>query len=188
MKYSTAHRHFFGENLKTNKTAISRKLGNNIKRSLIITISILASLPYSSSLSLPNGDPAPGRSPGPPNILPINDQNDIIPIITGINDDEHVDIQQNSDEINPTDTIYDDSTASDVVTEVTTDGGIDNDSEKFVVGDACDYARTPSDSDNVITLANNESDVNFSVSHTVFDTEYLVKGVVYEGKIFIILW
>lgn len=115
-----------------------------------ITVLFIATLPYSSTLSLPSGDPAPGRSPGPPQ-------------------DNKVD-----DSISTTDTVYDDTT-------------IVNDVEATTVSDtsdidACAFARIPSDSDDIVTVSELDSDVNLTVSHPVFDTEELVRGVVYDGK------
>lgn len=122
-----------------------------MKRSLVkfITVLFIATLPYSSTLSLPSGDPAPGRSPGPPQ-------------------DDKAD-----DSMSTTDAVYDDTTISDVeVTTVSDTSDID----------ACAFARIPSDSDDIVTISELDSDVNLTISHPVFDTEELVKGVVYDGK------
>lgn len=178
-------------------TKVSCKLRSNIKWSLIINIIILASLPY-SSLSHPNGDPAPGRSPGPPDDLSEEyqvDQLEQSENINGIRDIEN-EKQINDQSVetkllksvdnlpSTTEMMYDDTTVFDDAAEVTTvvseltsvadDGS--------VVGDACAFARTPSDSDNVVTLSSSNSDVNFTVTHSIFDTEVLLRGVVYEGK------
>lgn len=111
-----------------------------------MTIVILTSLPY-TSLSLPNGDPAPGRSPGPPTDLSNLD----------LKDDEIKAILS--------------------VDYETTTGG-----EEAEVEDACAFARTPSESGNVVTLSEEDSDVNVTVTHPVFDAEELVLGVVYDGE------
>ncbi|CAH4032971.1 unnamed protein product [Pieris brassicae] len=96
-------------------------------------------LPYISTLNLPSGDPAPGRSPGPP--------------FSEIED-------------------YDETTTSEVTTVQ-------------VITDACEYARISSESEQIVTLSETESDVKLTVSHPVFDTAELVRGVVYDGKFFL---
>lgn len=110
---------------------------NKFRVKVLTTLVILTLLPYSSGLNLPNGDPAPGRSPGPP--------------------------------------LYDDTTTETAET-TTLDEGLD---------DACAVARIPSDSEEVVTLSNDDSEVNLTISHDVFDTNELVKGVVYDGELII---
>lgn len=110
------------------------------KITFLTTVVILASLPC-STLTLP-GDPAPGRSPGPP--------------VTTENFD------------------YDETTTEDATIE-----GV---SEIGDVSDACAFARIPSDSGDIVTLSDDDCDVNLTVSHPVFEAEELVRGVVYDGK------
>ncbi|CAG4963024.1 unnamed protein product [Colias eurytheme] len=114
-------------------------------------------LPYTSTLNLPSGDPAPGRSPGPPFAETKLEGNQELPIDT-FDDNLELPIE-----------IYDETT-----TDMTT---------VEVIGDACDYARIPSDSAEVVTLGDSESEVNLTVSHPVFDVAELVRGVVYDGEI-----
>ncbi|KAG7295880.1 hypothetical protein JYU34_020964 [Plutella xylostella] len=123
----------------------------------ITSIIILAALPYSKSLSLPSGDPAPGRSPGPPEIDPydLSDKD----VLISVNTDRSVD--------------YEETTSSSVVTELSTVSEVSGGAG----GDACAYARA---GEVVVTLGVKESDINLSLSHSVFETEELVRGVVYE--------
>lgn len=114
---------------------------NRITVKFRITMIILASLPYSSAVSLPNGDPAPGRSPGPPTEGPSYEE-----------------------------------TANFGVEETTVSAtSVDMD-------DVCVFARVASDSGDVVTLSEDDSDVNLTFSHSVFEVEELVRGVVYDGK------
>ncbi|XP_063382139.1 uncharacterized protein LOC134668629 [Cydia fagiglandana] len=100
----------------------------------LLAATILACLPYISTLTLPSGDPAPGRSPGPPE----------------------------SELYVTLDTVEN-------VTDVTT--------EMSEVEDACAFARSERE---VVTLSETDSEVNLTVEHAVFETEQLVRGVVYE--------
>ncbi|CAH0398916.1 unnamed protein product [Chilo suppressalis] len=124
---------------------------------------ILVLLPYSSTLSLPSGDPAPGRSPGPPEL----------------EDDEVPDLKveatiKAATNIEPD---YDTSTTFEDV-ELTTIS--DFSVSERTVGDACAFARIPSDSDEVVTIGSGDSDVNLTVSHPVFEAAEIVRGVVYD--------
>lgn len=127
----------------------------------LMVIVILASLPYSSTLSLPNGDPAPGRSPGPPTF----DEKEVS------TDDKVLDIPENYDETTTIDEVVPTTTISEEVSERTVD-----------ISDACAFARIPSDSDDIVTLSDKDSDVNLTLSHPVFEADELVRGVVYDGK------
>lgn len=131
----------------------------------IIVVAILVLLPY-SSISLPSGDPAPGRSPGPPQLQPDEevkaDGTDRVATV-----EESIDYDAST--TTPSEEL-DVTTVSEVVSERTT------------VGDACAFARIPSDSDELVTLDVRESDVNLTVSHPVFETEELIRGVVYDGE------
>lgn len=177
---------------------------------LIITVTIVAFLPYSSSLSIPNGDPAPGRSPGPPTEQQIFESFDLdqesleTDLKTHIDDiilEEERDDDQNvgkivrkyDDVVSTTDLVYDDATIVDEIEVTTAIEDVSSassyqekedfvGSERTVLSNACAFARTPSDSADVVTLSDSESDINFTVTHSVFDTEELVRGVVYEGK------
>ncbi|CAB3220333.1 unnamed protein product [Arctia plantaginis] len=124
----------------------------------LMIIVILASLPYSSTLSLPSGDPAPGRSPGPPTIE---------------------EKETTDDKIAP---IYDETTTSEDVIEVTTVSEVGVSDKTVDVSDACAFARIPSDSDEIVTVGDEDSDVNLTLSHPVFETDELVRGVVYDGE------
>ncbi|CAH2222340.1 jg1263, partial [Pararge aegeria aegeria] len=104
---------------------------------------------------LPSGDPAPGRSPGPPF-------------------DEKL---ESNIEVAVDETVYNEITTTDEVPTTVSEASV---SERTV--DACAYALFPSDSDNIVTLSERNSAVNLSVSHSVFDSEELVRGVVYDGK------
>lgn len=115
---------------------------------MLLVILILTSLPY-SSMSLPNGDPAPGRSPGPPKLDP-----------------KAEDIGLSLD--------YDSTTEQSVGVSTVSDVAEDN--------DACAFARVPSDSDSIVTLSEDDSDVNLTVTHPAFETAELVRGVLYDGK------
>uniref|UniRef100_A0A2H1VCY5 SFRICE_009783 n=1 Tax=Spodoptera frugiperda TaxID=7108 RepID=A0A2H1VCY5_SPOFR len=132
---------------------------NRISINFLMTIAILALLPYSSTLSLPNGDPAPGRSPGPPEV-----------------EDKEV---STDDKVIEVGEVYDETTTSEEV-EVTTVSEVV--SERTVdISDACAFARIPSDSDDIVTLSEDDSDVNLTLSHPVFETDELVRGVVYDA-------
>ncbi|KAG6463909.1 hypothetical protein O3G_MSEX014146, partial [Manduca sexta] len=120
----------------TNQTQIHQWNRSKVNRAkfrnkLVQYLVILASLPYSSSLSLPNGDPAPGRSPGPPEVTTVEMETTVM-----------------------------------MMTDASDDG--------------CAFARVPSDSDEVVTLSDDESEVNLTVSHPVFEADVLVRGVVYD--------
>lgn len=117
----------------------------------LMTVVILTSLPY-TSLSLPNGDPAPGRSPGPP---------------TDVDALDNLDLK--ADEIKAILSVDYEATTEFEVTSVE-------------VEDACDFARIPSGSGDIVTLSSDDSDVNVTVTHPVFDAEELVRGVVYDGE------
>lgn len=147
--------------VKSNMKKPTKFKMNRISINFLITIVILASLPYSSTLSLPNGDPAPGRSPGPPQL----DEKEVS------TDDKVIEIPE----------VYDETTTSEEVVEVTTVSEIV--SERTVdISDACAFARIPSDSDDIVTLSDEDSDVNLTLSHPVFEADELVRGVVYDGK------
>ncbi|KOB77195.1 putative stage IV sporulation protein YqfD [Operophtera brumata] len=125
----------------------------------LMAIVILTSLPY-TSLSLPNGDPAPGRSPGPPIDEPI-DSNPV----------ENVDLKvEEAKTILSVD--YEETTTVEAV-EVTSASEIE---------DACAFARIPSESDEIVTLSAEDSEVNVTVTHPVFEAEELVRGVMYDDK------
>lgn len=132
---------------------------------IILTVIILALLPYSSTLNLPSGDPAPGRSPGPPTY-------------------KEIDKEENNREIETnlevSDDTYDEVTTTDEVSSTVSEPSV---SER-TVGDACSFARIPSDSNGIVTLSERNSDINVTVSHSVFETEELVKGVIYDGECF----
>ncbi|KAJ8713722.1 hypothetical protein PYW07_014092 [Mythimna separata] len=134
---------------------------NRISVNFLMTIVILASLPYSSTLSLPNGDPAPGRSPGPPEV----DEKEVS------TDDKVLDIPEVYDETTTSEEVVEVTTVSDVVSERTVD-----------FSDACAFARIPSDSDDIVTLSDQDSDVNLTLSHPVFEADELVRGVVYDAR------
>lgn len=123
---------------------------NRFSRIAAIVI-IVTVLPYSSTLTLPNGDPAPGRSPGPP--------------------DSKVDLKV--EDVKPSIDYVESTTVEAVETTVSVISD---------VIDSCAFAQVPSDSDEVLTLSVEESDVNVTVTHSVFETGELVKGVVYDGK------
>lgn len=127
---------------------------NSIPTSVIAAVVILASLPYTTTLNLPSGDPAPGRSPGPP-----------------FDENSNIDVP---------DEVFDEITTTD---EIPTTALVSEASVERMV-DACEYAKLPSDSDGIVTLSERNSDVNLTVSHSVFDSDELVKGVVYDGKFF----
>lgn len=114
----------------------------------LLAIVILAMLPYISTLTLPSGDPAPGRSPGPP------------------------DVEETT--VAVTDVEYDETTVEDVTTV-----------SAEVTVSACAFARIPSESDEVVTISDKDSEVNLTVSHAVFETDQLVRGVVYDGECFV---
>ncbi|XP_037294856.1 uncharacterized protein LOC115449543 [Manduca sexta] len=123
----------------TNQTQIHQWNRSKVNRAkfrnkLVQYLVILASLPYSSSLSLPNGDPAPGRSPGPPEVTTVEMETTVM-----------------------------------MMTDASDDG--------------CAFARVPSDSDEVVTLSDDESEVNLTVSHPVFEADVLVRGVVYDVQL-----
>ncbi|CAH2090756.1 unnamed protein product [Euphydryas editha] len=139
---------------------------NGCRTNIIVMVIILASLPYSSTLNLPSGDPAPGRSPGPP-IETFKDELDL-------KNKLDTNIEVPGDE-----TAYDEVTTNDEISTVVSESSV---SER-IVGDACGYARIPSDSDDIVTLSERDSDVNLTFSHSVFETDELVKGVLYDGKI-----
>jgi hypothetical protein len=139
---------------KLNKESIGMRL------SFLVIILVL--LPYSSTLSLPNGDPAPGRSPGPPKLE--------------AEDPQEAGTERVETNIEPD---YDASTTvGDVELTTISDFSV---SEK-TVDDACAFARIPTDSDEVVTINDGDSDVNLTVSHPVFETAELIRGVVYDGK------
>lgn len=152
-----------GNPIRWHSKAFDKSKPNTLKIKIrpylsIITVVILVLLPYSSTLSLPSGDPAPGRSPGPPKL---EDEKNYGTVAATV--DEPVDYDTTTEEAEAT-------TVSDVSV-----------SEK-TVGDACAFARIPSDSDEVVTLDVSDSDVNLTVSHPVFEAEELVRGVVYDGE------
>lgn len=128
--------------------------------SFMTTVIILASLPYSCTLSLPSGDPAPGRSPGPPKEIY-----------------KETELKEGIDKVTD---VYDETTTSDEVLEITTVGDVSV-SER-TVGDACAFARIPSDSDEIVTVSDQDSEVNLTVTHPVFDADELVRGVIYDGE------
>lgn len=139
---------------------------------LITATIILASLPY-CTLSLPSGDPAPGRSPGPPiydrDVL--QDKGNLKYIDDELETSLGVPVEEAA--------IYDETTTNDI--ETTTKSEVVSVSEK-AIGDACAFARIPSDSADIVTLSEKDSDINVTVSHAVFDAEQLVRGVIYDGK------
>ncbi|CAG9794071.1 unnamed protein product [Diatraea saccharalis] len=144
-----------------------RKLKKSPTRmKLSILVLILVTLPYSSTLSLPSGDPAPGRSPGPPD-LNADD-------VTELKAEATVKVATNLEPDYDTSTMLEDI-------ELTTVSDISV-SERTVMGDACAFARIPGDSDEVVTVGTGDSDVNLTVSHPVFETAEIVRGVVYDGK------
>ncbi|CAH0730051.1 unnamed protein product, partial [Brenthis ino] len=126
----------------------------------IITVIILALLPYSSTLSLPSGDPAPGRSPGPPTFKNVD-----------------IDHLETNLEV-PDETVYDEVTTNDEISSTVSESSV----SELTVGDACSFASIPSDSDGIVTLSERNSDINVTISHSVFETDELVKGVIYDGK------
>lgn len=132
---------------------------------IILTVIILALLPYSSTLNLPSGDPAPGRSPGPPTYKEIDKE------------ESNREIETN---LEVSDDTYDEVTTTDEVSSTVSEPSV---SER-TVGDACSFARIPSDSNGIVTLSERNSDINVTVSHSVFETEELVKGVIYDGECF----
>lgn len=138
---------------------------NGCRTNIIIMVIILASLPYSSTLNLPSGDPAPGRSPGPP-------------LETFKEDVEVKNKLETNIEVPGDETVFDEATTNDDLSTVVSESSV---SER--VGDACGYARVPSDSDDIVTLSERDSDVNLTFSHSVFEVDELVKGVLYDGKI-----
>lgn len=140
---------------------------NGCRTNIIILVIILASLPYSSTLNLPSGDPAPGRSPGPPleTFKEVEVKNKLESLETNI-------------EVPGDETVFDEATTNDDLSTVVSESSV---SER--VGDACGYARVPSDSDDIVTLSERDSDVNLTFSHSVFEVDELVKGVLYDGKI-----
>lgn len=140
---------------KSKKKNLKIKMRSHLS---IIAVVILVLLPYSSTLSLPSGDPAPGRSPGPPKLEDAKVDGTVVATV-----EEPLDYDTTTEEVEST-------TVSDVSV-----------SEK-TVGDACAFARIPSDSEEVVTLDVSDSDVNLTVSHPVFEAEELVRGVVYDGK------
>ncbi|XP_026733871.1 uncharacterized protein LOC113498129 isoform X2 [Trichoplusia ni] len=147
--------------VRSNLTHPTKSKMNRFSTNFLMTIVILALLPYSSTLSLPNGDPAPGRSPGPP-----------------IAEDE---VATDNKVIEIPD-VYDETTTVDDVEVTTVSAEV---SEKTVdISDACAFARIPSDSDDIVTLSDEDSDVNLTLSHPVFETDELVRGVVYDGECF----
>lgn len=140
---------------------------NKCPTNIIVRVLILASLPYSSTLNLPSGDPAPGRSPGPPiNIINKN--------LEGIGDKLETNIKIPID-----DTIYDEVTTND---EIATTAVSEASVSERIVGDACAFARIPSDSEDIVTLSERNSDINVTFTHSVFEAEELVRGFDYEGK------
>lgn len=131
----------------------------------VVTIIILVSLPYISTLNLPSGDPAPGRSPGPPFLT-----------------EHNIDVEENLEsnlEV-PVDEVYDEVTTNEVTTTLSETSVSDR-----IMSDACAFAKIPSDSDEIVTLSEKDSDINLTVSHSVFETNELVRGVVYDGKFLI---
>lgn len=132
---------------------------NGYSINFLMTVIILASLPYSSTLSLPSGDPAPGRSPGPPKLE---------------------DKEATDDKVIPE--VYDETTTSEDVIEVTTVSDVEVSERTVDISDACAFARIPSDSDEIVTVSDEDSDVNLTLSHPVFETDELVRGVVYDGE------
>ncbi|KAJ2943546.1 hypothetical protein O0L34_g16654 [Tuta absoluta] len=138
------------------------------KRTLnvLTTLFILALLPYSSTLTLPSGDPAPGRSPGPPENIEIEPKD----IFKKVEDTDEVPVEVVA--TSEPDDVYDETTTTEeVITTV---------SEVDTVSDACAFVRLPNEE--IVTVNEFDSDVNITVSHPVFDAEELVKGVVYDGK------
>lgn len=148
-----------------------KKCANRTNRGAgLMAVIILASLPYSSALSLPSGDPAPGRSPGPP---AVDFQGDLQNSRRPKHDlGTDVDAPLDAD-------VYDETTTNEY--ETTTAGDTLNGGDG-AIGDACAYARIPSDSGDIVTLSESDSDVNLTISHSVFDAGELVRGVVYDGK------
>lgn len=136
-------------------------------------IIILVLLPYSSTLSLPSGDPAPGRSPGPPELEPFDADVKVQNADTNI----EAPTEEVTNVEGPEET-YDETTTSEDI-EMTTVSEVVSET---TVSDACAFARIPSDSDNIVTLSDEESEVNLTVSHPVFETDELIRGVVYDGK------
>ncbi|CAK1544853.1 unnamed protein product [Leptosia nina] len=120
----------------TNKS-IQRFTMNRCPTQILLPILTIL-LPYISTLNLPSGDPAPGRSPGPPFY-------------------ENMDLD------------YEETTTNEATT-------------MEVMSDACKYERISSESEQVVTLSDADSEVNLTVNHAVFDTAELVRGVVYDGK------
>ncbi|KPJ16579.1 hypothetical protein RR48_02337 [Papilio machaon] len=139
-----------------------------------MTTIILASLPYSCTLSLPSGDPAPGRSPGPP----INFEHDVLQDKENL---KYIDDELETSLGVPVEdaAIYDETTTNDI--ETTTKSEVVSVSE-MAIGDTCAFARIPSDSADIVTLSETDSDINLTVSHAVFDADELVRGVIYDGK------
>ncbi|CAG4946493.1 unnamed protein product [Parnassius apollo] len=141
---------------------------------VMAAIIILASLPYSSALSLPIGDPAPGRSPGPP-VVNGNGFQDKSTNFKYIDENIETRLGIPVEEAER----YDHTTTNDI--ETTTVSEVVSVSEK-TIGDACAFARIPSDSADIVTLGERDSDINLTVSHPVFEADELVRGVVYDGK------
>ncbi|PZC78725.1 hypothetical protein B5X24_HaOG217183 [Helicoverpa armigera] len=149
------------QTVKSNMKNPTKFKMNRITVNFLMTIVILALLPYSSTLSLPNGDPAPGRSPGPPQL----DDKEVA------SDDKAIEIPEVYDETTTSEEVIEVTTVSEVVSERTVD-----------ISDACAFARIPSDSDDIVTLSDADSHVNLTLSHPVFEADQLVRGVVYDGK------
>nr|XP_026487275.1 uncharacterized protein LOC113394250 [Vanessa tameamea] len=137
---------------------------NRYRTNIIVIVIILASLPYSSTLNLPSGDPAPGRSPGPP-------------LETFKENLDPKGKPETNIEVPVDETIYDEVTTIDEITTTVSESSV---SER-TVDDACGYARIPSDSDDIVTLSERNSDLNLTISHSIFETAELVKGVLYDA-------